>query len=283
MTIQEQRGQAPGGFDPEAEQEVDFARYARLLAIRWWLLAAGLVIGALIGYAVSAGGTQVWSADSTVYLGQPYSASGNIALQTLQTNPSAVTAIVHSTAVIDSVAVQCKAKPGAFRGGIATQAVAGSLSKNGQNPIVRISVQARKSKVAACAASGLAQRVVAKTSLYVVRKINNFRAQIAADQKQIQAIAAGLASGSVSTTDKILFQIQLRQIQQDKLAATALLVQATQVEVPHVLTPGAAQRVTARSRRNTVVIAAIIGLVLGALVALLWDRLAPKLTFRNGE
>ena len=34
------------GFDPEAEQEVDFAKYVRLLAVRWWLLAAGLVVGA---------------------------------------------------------------------------------------------------------------------------------------------------------------------------------------------------------------------------------------------
>ena len=32
------------GFDPEAEQEVDFGRYRRLLAARWWLPAAGLRI-----------------------------------------------------------------------------------------------------------------------------------------------------------------------------------------------------------------------------------------------
>ena len=37
------------GFDPEAEQEVDFARYVKLLGVRWWLLAAGLVAGKLIG------------------------------------------------------------------------------------------------------------------------------------------------------------------------------------------------------------------------------------------
>src|SRR5438309_670339 len=43
-------------FDPEAEQEVDFGRYWRLLGSRWWLLAAGLVVGAVIGYAISLGG-----------------------------------------------------------------------------------------------------------------------------------------------------------------------------------------------------------------------------------
>src|SRR5215469_16566 len=255
MSVKE-RGQAPGpppGFDPEAEQEVDFSRYARLLATRWWLPAAGLVIGAIIGYAVSLGGSQVYSASSSVYLGQPYSASGNIQLQNLQTNPSTVTAIVHAASVTGAVAAKCGVKPSAFRQGIATQSVPGNLSKNGQNPFVKITVQAKKAKVAACAANGLAHKVVGKTSLYAVRKINNFISQIAADNKSIAAITAGLASSQVSTTDKLIFQTQLRTYQQDKLAATQLLLQAKQVEEPQVLTAAAAQRVTARSRRNTVV------------------------------
>jgi hypothetical protein len=48
-----------------------------------------------------------------------------------------------------------------------------------------------------------------------------------------------------------------------------------------VLTGAASQRVTARSRRNTVVVAALIGLVLGALAALAWDRVAARLMARN--
>jgi capsular polysaccharide biosynthesis protein len=285
MSVKE-RGQAPAapsGFDPEAEQEVDFSRYARLLATRWWLPAAGLVIGAIIGYAVSLGGTQVYSATSSVYLGQPYSASGNIQLQNLQTNPSTVTAIVHSASVTGAVAAQCKVKAPAFLNGISTQSVAGNLSKNGQNPIVKITVQAKKAKVAACAANGLAHKVVDKTSLYAVRKINNFLSQIAADNKSIALITAGLASNQVSTTDKLIFQTQLRTYQQDKLAATQLLLQAKQVEEPQVLTAAAAQRVTARSRRNTVVVAALIGLVLGALIALLWDRVASGIAGSDEE
>ena len=59
------------GFDPEAEQEVDFARYVRLLAVRWWLLAAGLVAGAVIGFLISlSGGNQVYSATATVLGGR---------------------------------------------------------------------------------------------------------------------------------------------------------------------------------------------------------------------
>jgi len=38
-------------FDPEAEQEVDFGRYLRLVAARWWLVVAGLILGAVILWA----------------------------------------------------------------------------------------------------------------------------------------------------------------------------------------------------------------------------------------
>jgi hypothetical protein len=277
MTVKE-RGQAPAarsGFDPEAEQEVDFSRYASLLARRWWLPAAGLVIGAVIGYAASSSGSQVFSANAMVYLGQPYSASGTIQLENLQTNPSVVAAIVHSQAVDGAVAAACKTKASAISGGISTQSVAGKLSKNGQNPVVTIAVQAKKRKVAACAATALAHRVVDKTSLYAVRKIDNFVSEIAADDKAITAIDARLAGKQVSTTDTLIFQTDLRSYQQDKLAAAQLLLQAKQVEEPRVLARAGAQRVTAQSRRNRVVVSALIGLVLGALVALLWDRMAP--------
>jgi capsular polysaccharide biosynthesis protein len=270
------------GLDPEAEQEVDFARYGRLLAVRWWLLAAGLVAGAVVGYGVSLGGSQVYSASATVYLGQPYSASGNIQLQTLQTNPSTISAIVHSNLVVATVAKSCGAKAAAFRGNIATQSVPGALTRNGQNPVVKITVQAQKAKVASCAANGLARKVVDKISGYAERKVGNLRRQISDDEKSIDTVKSGIASTQVSTTDKLLFQLQLRTLQQDVIAADQLLVQAQQVEIPQVLTGAQSQRVTARSRRNTVVVAALIGLVIGALVALLWDRVAPRLTSRNG-
>lgn len=272
-----------GSFDPEAEREVDFSRYVRLLAVRWWLLGAGLVLGAVIGYAVSLGGSQVYQASATVYLGQPYSASGNIQLQNLQTNPSAVAAVVHSELVVATVAKSCKAKPGQFAGGISTADVPGALTKNGQNPVVKITVQGKKAKETACEANGLAAKVIQKTSVFAVRKINNFKAQIEFDSKDIKTISAAISSPSISTTDKLILQTTLRADQQDKLAATQLLLQATQVEAPQLLTGAASHKVTARSRRNTVVVAALIGLVLGALVALLWDGLAARIASRNGE
>jgi capsular polysaccharide biosynthesis protein len=264
-------------FDPEAEQDVDLARYGRLLLARWWLPVLGLVIGALVGYALSVGGAQRFRATATLYLGQPYSASGNVQLQAAQTNPSTVRQIAHAEIVVQKVAKQCKAKPGDLRGGISTQSVAGNIAKNGQTPLVTISVLAKKRRLASCAANALAREVVARVSAFANQKIGNFRAQISNDERNIAQINQALESGSLSATDKLVIQIRLAQAQTDKLQTSQLLLQATQVERPSVLTGAAAQKVTARSRRNTVVVAALVGLLLGALAALAWDGIAPRL------
>jgi capsular polysaccharide biosynthesis protein len=276
------------GFDPEAEQEVDFAHYVRLLGMRWWLLAAGLVAGAVIGYLISLGGNQVYSATATIYLGQPYTPTGGALVQNIQTNPSAVATAVQSAAVQNDVANRCHEKPGAFNKGISTQAVAtGASTKSGTqiNPLVKISVQAKKGKVAACAANQLADEVVSPKHLgsYAAQKIANLKAQIALDDAQIKSVETAISSGSFSDTIKLIVQTTLRSYQQDKTTNTQLLQLAKGVERPVVYTHAASHKITARSRRNTVVIAALIGLILGALAALLWDTVVPRITPRNGN
>ena len=274
------------GFDPEAEQEVDFAKYVRLLAVRWWLLAAGVVAGAVIGYLVSLGGTQVYSATATVYLGQPYTPTGGALVQNPQTNPSAVATVVQSQAVQNAVANRCKTKAAAFEHGISTQAIAtGASAKSGAqiNPLVKITVQAKKGKVASCAANGLVDAVVKALGTYSAQKIANLKAQIALDNAQIKAVQAAIGSASLSETIKLIVQTQIRSYQQDKTTNAQLLLLAKGVESPRVFTRAASHKITARSRRNTVVIAALIGLILGALAALLWDTVVPRLAPRNGD
>jgi hypothetical protein len=269
------------GFDPEAEQEVDFARYVRLLAVRWWLIAAGVVAGAVIGFLISLGGSQVFSATAVVYLGQPYTPPGSQLIQDPQTNPSAVGQVVNNQSVDNAVANLCHTKAGAFQKGISTQAVpTGASTKGGGpaiNPLVKVSVQAKKGKVAACAANGLAASVVKKLGTYPAAKIANLKGQIASDNQGIKAIQLAVARGSISDTNKLILQTTLKSYQLDRTTNSQLLLLATQVESPYVFAHAASHKITARSRRNTVVIAAIIGLILGVLAALLWDRVTALL------
>jgi capsular polysaccharide biosynthesis protein len=271
------------GFDPEAEQEVDFAKYVRLLGARWWLLVAGLVVGAVIGYLISLGGTQVYSGTATLYLGQPTTASGNQQIQTLQTNPSSVGTIVHTQQVDQAVAAKCKTNVSSFRKGISTKAVTGYLSKNGQSPLVQLTVQAKKAKVAECVANNLAKIVVSRLGTFAAGKIALFRAQIASDDSDIKTFQQAISNPGISSTDKLILQTTLRSDQQDKIAANQLLQQAEQVELPRKVVGAAAQKITARSRRNTVVISALIGLIIGAIVALLWEPVGARIAPRNGD
>ena len=275
------------GFDPEAEQEVDFARYGRMLARRWWLVAVGLVAGAVIGFLTSLGGAKVYNATATIYLGQPYNASGSVALISLQTNPSAVGQIANAQSVDQKVATQCKTSVESFHKGISIQKVATTSTPTRAtaqvNPLVTVTVQSAKGKVAVCAANGLARAVVTTLGAYPRAKITKYTAQVAYDKGEIKRLGAAMEDPGIATTDKLVLETTLRNDQQDLQTYSGLLLQATYVERPKLAIPAAARQVTAGSPRNTVYIAALIGLILGVLAALLWDRLVPRLSARNGS
>jgi hypothetical protein len=152
--------------------------------------------------------------------------------------------------------------------------VSGNIAKNGQTPLVTLTVQSAKRKVATCAANGLARSVIDKLGAFANQKIKNFRSQIEVFNRDITSIDAGLKDSGLGLTDKLVLQTRLTTDQQQKLTITQLLQQASIVEKPAILTGAHASRVTARSRRNAVVVAALIGLVLGAIVALMWDGVA---------
>ena len=260
----------------DAEQEVDLGRHARAVATRWWLPLAGLIIGAIIGYLVSLSGTQVWKASAVVYLGTPYSYPGNTPLQSQQTNPTAVGAIVKSEETIDTAAAVAHMKAAQLRGKISTQTVAGSAGVVGgtrvqQNPLVRITVQTPTAREARLAVNTLARVVVQKLATYPAQKIKTLQQRIASDKAQIDTIRR--ASGSNPA-----FAILIGQIQTDSFNAQQQLTQARTIELPSVLTHAAAVRTTARSRRNDVVVAAFLGLLLGIIAALAWEPIASRRT-----
>jgi Chain length determinant protein len=265
--------------DLEAEQEVDLGRYARAVVVRWWLPVAGLVAGAIVGYLISLGGSQVWKASATVYLGQPYSVISSVALVGPQTNPSAVNTIIHSEEAIDAAAAAAAMKPGQLRGHITSKSISTGAGAVGgtrvtQNPLVRITVQAPTPRKARIAANSLARQVVERLSAYASEKIELLGQRVASDQKAIDAIRSALG-GSDRTTAAVL-AVTLGQELQDQLSAQQQLVQARQIELPSVLTHAAAAKTTARSRRNDVVVAAFLGFILGLIAALAWEPIAAR-------
>src|SRR6188472_646539 len=125
--------------DLDAEQDVDLRRHWDTITSHWWLVVAGLVGGIIVGYLISLSAAQVYKAKAVVYLGQPLSQGGD-QVQSQATNPSTVKEIVTSESTIQRVARDAGLRPGQLRGHISTQAVAGNISRLGQNPLVAILV-----------------------------------------------------------------------------------------------------------------------------------------------
>jgi hypothetical protein len=272
---------------PEEEREVDLGRYWRTLSAHWWLPAAGLAVGIVIGYLVSLGGSQVYRAKTVVYLGQPLSAGG-VQVQSQATNPSTVRQIVTAEATIRSVARKIGVTPDQLRGHISTQAVTGNISRLGQNPLVTINVTGQLRRKVAAAANQLASTVVNSPALagYSKTKIENLqllvdqeKAALSTLNRNLKAQQDALSNGAnLSPLERLILLNQLNGLLQQQLTTTDQLTSnqqalalAKDVEAPKITTFASATKTTARSRRNTVLVAALIGLLLGIVAALLYE------------
>ena len=265
--------------DREAEQEVDLGRYWSAIVARWWLPLAGLLVGAVIGYLISLGGSQVWKASSTIFVGAPYSVIGSVPLQGPQANPSTVGTIVRSEDAIQRAAIQAGMRAGDLRGHVSTKTISGGTgtgtTRTTANPLVQITVQATTRRKAQVAANALARLVVQRLAPYTEKKIDILKQRIAADEQEV-AVIERQARSSGDATAKAVFGVHLADVLDDELQAKQLLVQAEEVERPKVLTRAAAVKTTARSRRNSVVVAAFLGLLIGLFAALLWEPVVRR-------
>jgi uncharacterized protein involved in exopolysaccharide biosynthesis len=271
----------------DAEREVDLRRHWDTIATHWWLPLAGLVAGIIIGYLISLGGSQVYKAKAIIYLGQPLSLSG-VQVQSQATNPSTVRQIALAPATVDSVARRVGLKPSQLRGHVSTQAVSGAITRLGQNPLVALTVTGHLRGKVAAAANGLATTVVNAPALagYSQVKIDSLERQVKAADDQLKSIDALTRqlqdeirnSRGASDVERLILGNQLNgnvqqrlQIVTQQATAQQQLTLAKEVEAPRVVTPAVASKTTARSRRNTVVVAALIGLLLGVVAALVWE------------
>jgi hypothetical protein len=274
--------------DLEAEREVDLGRYLDALVARWWLPLAGLVIGVLLGYVLALGGKEVWKAESTVYVGTPYGPNGSAPLQSLATNPSTVTRIARGQETIQEAAQKAGMTPRELRSGLSTRVIKTGTAKTAPNQIYVVSVKGNRRDKVTTATNEVADRIVEGVGGYARQKIDTFKQEIASDNRQLAAIddqidATRAALNGASQVEQLtmgtlLLTAEQRRgtLEQDRLQTRQLLALAEQVELPHVIDKGAAVKTTARSTRNSVAVAGLIGLIIGILAALFWEPVATR-------
>jgi uncharacterized protein involved in exopolysaccharide biosynthesis len=286
--------------DPEPEQEVDLRTLWARLQSYWWLPLAGLVLGAIVGILVSVGSGQTWRAKTLLYLGQPFTVQGGGQIQSLATNPRTVSEIVRSEFALKQASEKSGLRVGQLRGHVTSQAVTTVGQTRITSPLVEISVNGPVRVKVEKATDSLANTVIGQVSTYVNRKIALLNEQITSSDTELKDIDARVSaynqqlqslrsSKTISPTDKLIavstlnssigFAEQRRgTVQQELFQNQQLLSLAVNVEKSRVVQPAAASRVTATSRRNSALVGALIGLVLGAVAAYLAD---PLLARRN--
>ncbi|MGD0167338.1 MAG: hypothetical protein ABSC51_08620 [Gaiellaceae bacterium] len=270
--------------EQEVEQEVDFGRYLRILGRRWWLLLAGFVVGAALAVALTLGGRALFQAKATLYLGQPLSAQNSTQIQSNATNPSFVTQLARSESLIEQASRLSGLPKSKLRSGISTATVQGYLTKLGQTPLVTISVKANAPRLKVQnAANELADLVLAASNSYPRAKIATLNAEVSSYTTEIKAIDrrlrilnAAIAGGGMSALEQQValtsatISEQRRGTVSDELQqAQLLLAQARTVEQGSVVSRARAVKTTARSRKNALVVGGALGLLVGALCALM--------------
>jgi uncharacterized protein involved in exopolysaccharide biosynthesis len=291
--------------DPEPEQEVDLRTLWARLQSYWWLPLAGLVLGAIVGILVSVGSGQTWKSKTLLYLGQPFTVQGGGQIQSLATNPRTVSEIIHSEFALKEASAKSGLRVGQLRGHVTSQAVTTVGQTRITSPLVEISVDGPVRVKVERATEALASTVIGQVSTYVDRKVALLNDQISSSQTELKAIDGRvlklenqlqsiLGDKSLSATEKLIATTSLNStigfneqrrgtVQQELFQNQQLLSLAVNVEKSRIVQPASALRVTATSRRNSALVGALIGLVVGAIAAYLADPLlARRNTSRTG-
>jgi hypothetical protein len=274
--------------DDFAEREVDLARWRRAVVALWWIPVGGLVLGAILGVLYSLGGGTNYKATALISLGQPTSPGGAL-VNGFGTNPRAVSQIVSSADAQAQAADRADMRPAALRGHVSVAQV-GSATGAGaarSTPLISLTVNGTHPSTTSAAANALADIVIKDTTAaYVGVKIRTFRTTLESVNTQLKSVNARLSILTAATkAAKNLDPLQqlVIVIQEDNAEARLgnLIAQqetlqqqlafATQVESAKVITAARSVKASAHSRNSSLLVGALIGLILGAIAAIVVD------------
>jgi hypothetical protein len=274
--------------DLDAEREVDLGRYLDALVARWWLPLLGLLLGVILGYLLAVGGKEVYQSQATIYVGTPYGPSGQ-SIQSIATNPNAVARIARGQETIEAVSRESGMSPRELRAGISTRSIRSSgNARTAPNQLYAVTVKGGRRGEVSAATTAIAERVVDRIGGYARLKRKTFQDQLASDNRQLEAIdrtvneaqsqLEGATGSERLTLATLLLAAEQKRgtLEQDRLQTQQLLALAEQVELPSIVDRGAATKTTARSTRNSIAVAGLIGLIIGLLAALFWDPIAAR-------
>jgi hypothetical protein len=229
--------------------EVRVSDYFRRAMRRWYVIVISVVAAVLLVFLHGvSGATNQATATASVYLGQPFSPGGSSVLtQTPLSNPTISINYVTAPQQIAAAAKAAGIDHRSLRSHVSVLSSGGATSaaaKTGGNagsPTISITVEGPWTRVK-----------VQKAPL----------AKVAAESPWVSDLAtAGVQIGTLTVN-----------LTNDQVA----LVATHDIESAQFIAQASGRKVSARTRRNSLVIAALVGLIVGTGLALAWEALAAR-------
>jgi len=277
----------------------DVGSWVTVLARNWWVIAGLIVLGAVVGALLTVTSPKVYTATSSVYIGQTTDANGT-PMAGLNSNIKASTQLVSSQAVLNEAAK--RAGMGITAGllrrevTVETPSQAIKTTTSAVNLVV-ISVTDTKKVRAAAAANALAEVLLERIGGGVDEKITLLEAQLVeskkalassvarshAAQRGLTAIAGGGSAGEkAAASAPYLTIVQAAATEQEAIQPSIqktelMLLTAKQVEQPRLLHEAAVpDSPSGPDMKLNVAAGALAGLVIGVFVAFARQRLAGR-------
>jgi hypothetical protein len=277
----------------DTREEIDLAGYASRLAARWWIVALAVAVAVGISILQAQGGTKrTWDGRTLVYQGQPVTPTGQPATNAPASQPLFAQQIARAPATLEAAAAAAGLKPGQLNGHVSIQGASGTVgTRSAPAPYVNVVVRGPWGpKQVAAASQTVADTIVKEAGRYQAEKKTrldetaqalqqridqikqdreNLRTQIdnldsAPGSDELKLIKGQLALSTIQAGQTLEFQLS-----QQLLDAQSQLASVDYNEAPRIIQPARGSRVDVSSKQANLVVAVILGLVAGVILALL--------------
>jgi hypothetical protein len=286
--------------------EVRVTEYVRRAARRWYVIVFAIVAAVLLVFLHGvSGATKQSAATASVYLGQPFTPSGSAVLNsTPLSNPSisiqyatapqqlaaaAKAAGIDNRRLRSHISVLASGGAAASAGKAVTGTGPPTITITAEGPWTRLKVQT--------VANTLAQSLIDYANRYTTLKTNLIAGRVALErsqlhtvlevQKQARANLATIARSSADPLSKVAAQApfvtdlstaadQIGTLTQNLTNDQVALAATKDIESAQFISRAVGHRVSATTRRNSLVIAAMVGLIIGTGLALAWEALSAR-------
>ena len=286
--------------------EVRVTEYFRRAARRWYVIVFTVVASVLLVFLHGvSGATKQSAATASIYLGQPFTPGGaSVINSTPLSNPAISIQYVTAPQQIAAAAKAAGIDHRSLRSHVSVLASGGAASTAGKSvtgggpPTITITVEGPWTRTKAQTAAntlaksllGFANRYTSLKTSLIADRVKLEKSQLAtmlAVQRQarrnLKVIAQSntdplskVAAESPFVTDLSTAADQIGTLTVNLTNDQVALVATKDIESAQFIAQATGRRVSAATRRNSLVIAAMVGLIVGTGLALAWEALAAR-------